>query len=432
MMSIRMQVALTLALASGGLGCYRRTVYCAADFPCEPGYTCDLPTRLCLPLGDGGAADDQSGDAMPPPPACTQFSSSPQALPTDTTKLSTGSNYGQAIAISSMNWVAIGAPGQSPAGAVELYSFGTGTTLNPGPLLASPNSVSFGAALAFSSNGKTLFIGAPQDDTGKVYVYTWNGSTWEDAHSPIQSMQAGTSGFGQALATAGDDLIVGAPGTNGNSGAVFTFSATSPWSAKGAALSGTATEYFGAAIALASGRLLVGAPNSGRGSIYAFIGAGGDWKKGGVDQSSLALGGGARFGTTIAMTDSAALVGAPMDGNGGSVSFFAWSSATSSWVYQSSLQNAGGTSTDSFGTAVALYGTSALVGAPNAMGGVGKGALYFQSAGWGSPIALSTGDAPTYFGSAAAISSKLAIVGASGTTVAGNAKGRAFVYPCSP
>lgn len=437
MTSIRMQVSLVLALAiiSQGLGCYRRTVYCSLEFPCDPGYSCDVMTRLCGPLGDGATVDGLPGDAMAvPPPACTQFSQSPQALPIDTSLLTTGSNYGQAIAISSMNWVAIGAPGlgQSASGAVDLYSFGAGLPmLNAAPpLVGFPGGSGAGSALAFSADGKTLFVGAPQDGAGKVYVYQWTGSSWQATPGPIQTSQVGTSGFGQALATAGDDLVVGAPGSNMNSGAVFTFSVASPWSPKGATLPGAAGEYFGAAVALAAGRLLVGAPNPGKGLVHAFISTGGDWKSVGLDQGSLVLAGSARFGTSIAMTDNAALVGAPSDG-GGSVAFFTWSSTMSAWVYQSSLPNSGGASGDSFGAAVALYGTSALVGATDAMGSVGRGSLYFRSMGWGAPIDLNTGAAPTYLGSAAAISSKLAIIGATATVVGGSAKGRAFSYACS-
>lgn len=428
MTSLRVKMSLSLMLVVGSLGCYRRTMYCSEEFPCDPGYSCEATTRLCVSLGDGAT----SVAAAPLPPPCTQFSAAPQTLPSSDLMASSVSSYGQALAISRAGWIAIGAPGQGN-GAVDLYSYASGaTTLSPAQLLNSFDSgVGAGAALAFSADGNTLFVGAPQNEPGQVYVFKRNGSSWQSAASPIKPGLAGARGFGQALATAGDELIVGAPGTNSNSGAVFTFSASSPWAAKGSVLSGAASEYFGAAVAMTAGRLLVGAPNTQTGAVYAFVGMGGDWKKAGLALGALALGGGARFGSAIAISDSAALVGAPMDGNGGSVSFFTWSSATGTWSYQASLPSSGGTSGDSFGGAVALYGTSALVGAADALASTGRASLHFQSTGWGAPILLNPGTATTYLGSAAALSGELALVSATGATAGLNGTPKTFAYFCN-
>lgn len=438
-MAIRIWALAALWLAGTFFGCYRRTIYCADDFPCDPGNTCNLTLRLCEPLGDGATGSGGDGatadGSTPAAPACTQFKTTPISLPSDPSSLTSQSNFGAAVALSSTNWVAIGAPGQgtTATGAVYLYSFSAASSGfgNAQILTAFPALSQAGSALAFSTDGNTLFIGAPAEGTGKVYIYQNNGATWTAAPVTLPG-PTGAANFGQAMAVNDSLVVVGAPAASSNDGAVFTFRAKSPWPQLGAGLPGSAGKggYFGAAVGVANGQLLVGAPNTATGDVSAYTGTDGSWTA-----SSFALGAlpstGARFGSVIATTDTTALIGSPMNNGIGSVSFLTRSSGP--WMYQSSLNFPIAMNGDGVGSAVALYGSSAIVGASNAANTDGAAAVFPQAGTGGSVLLLSataTAASPTYLGSAVALNANLAVVGARGTVVAGSAKGRAFAYPC--
>ncbi|MFI5299509.1 MAG: hypothetical protein ACHREM_15575 [Polyangiales bacterium] len=124
--------------------------------------------------------------------------------------------------------------------------------------------------------------------------------------------------------------------------------------------------------------------------------------------------------TAVALSGGMALVGPDV---------FARSGTT--WLLQSTLAASDGTATDGFSTSVALSGTTAVVGAPNATVGSNayQGAAYvFVQNGttWGQKAELHASDGAAYdnFGAGVAIADSTVFVGATG-------KGAVYVFAAS-
>lgn len=129
---------------------------------------------------------------------------------------------------------------------------------------------------------------------------------------------------GQSVAMEGATVVVGAPGGDGvmaDSGVAYLYDArTEEMLARLLAPDGATLDRFGAAVAISNGLVLVGAPEenergAGAGSAYLF-----DAATGAPLSKVLASDGttGDRFGTSVAMERSIAVIGAPGDHfNGG-------------------------------------------------------------------------------------------------------------------
>lgn len=86
------------------------------------------------------------------------------------------------------------------------------------------------------------------------------------------------------------------------------------------------------------------------------------------------------FGTSVAMSGSTALIGAPGYGGGqGAVYMYVQSSGT--WTYQQTLNDPGRTTGDGFGTPVAMSGNTVVIGAPGTYSGQGAAYAFVYSSG---------------------------------------------------
>lgn len=145
------------------------------------------------------------------------------------------------------------------------------------------NNAYFGKSVAIKNN--TLFVGAPgiSSNRGAVYTYTTAdaGSTWQAGLS-YSSVTGTTSNsiFGEKIAVSFEDdstlpsmtLLVGAPGDSSSRGAVFTIdNDIGDWTSASTATIATtkltgqydsAGDQFGSGIDILNGQLIVGAPYS--------------------------------------------------------------------------------------------------------------------------------------------------------------------------
>jgi len=216
--------------------------------------------------------------------------------------------------------------------------------------------------------------------------------------------------------------------------------AVAPRELKIAASDGAAKDSFGAAVAISGDTTIVGAVfdddmGTDSGSAYVFVrNDDGTWSQ----QAKLMSPDGEAgdlFGSAVAIFGDTALVGAPSaKDNGvatGAVHVFVRNGEN--WAHQAKLVPMAAAADDQFGYALGLNGDTAIIGAPaddEAAPDAGAAYLYNRSGTmWAEPakvLAKSGGEA-AYFGASVAISKTTALVGAWDDGTAKNA-GLVFVY----
>jgi hypothetical protein len=277
----------------------------------------------------------------------------------------------------------------------------------------------FGSSVALSSSSGTLLVGATGDDDerGAAWVFAGSEQKWgptsveltpgtlpasaeactgtrcEECAEELPLIEEDECAFGAsvALSADGNTALVGNPTGNSSPGAAWVFThGESGWT-RSAMLSGTNVSgegRFGKSVALsADGNIaLIGDPSAtnGRGAAWLFEREGSSWKQ--IAQlSNVAAGSFAHFGRSVALSGdgSLALIGAPGVNN---YTGAAWTyvGSGSTWTQQANpLTEEGAQVGDHFGKSVALSsdGSTALIGALDAVGGRGSVSPFVSSAG---------------------------------------------------
>jgi MYXO-CTERM domain-containing protein len=285
----------------------------------------------------------------------------------------------------------------------------------------------FGAAVSVS--GTTASVTAPGYDggLGAVYVFTRSGTTWTQQAQITQPGSAQAPGFGASVALNGDTLVVGQDNALQGSATVFTRSGTT-WGAPQALLDGAPSpiaggDGFGVAVALDGDTALVGAPGNSvqAGAVYVFVLSGGAW----TQQQALAADDGIpgdQFGSAVAIAGDTALVGAPFHDKFGSA--YLYTRAGGTWTQKQKILAPSGTS--QFGQSVALSGVEAAIA--TSTDAVPSGAVFTVdiSGIGGPPQTLPTGPTQAMGGiPALAMDGATIVAGAPG---ASNGVGAAFVF----
>lgn len=305
----------------------------------------------------------------------------------------------------------------------------------------------FGSSVALTGN--IALVGAPRNDTafgedaGSAYVFVRD--VRDVRHSVLWNQEAKlTAGrgkvgdqLGSAVSLSGDTALVGAPftdterGNDAGSAHVFVREPDERvWypQASLTASDGRAADRFGFSVALSGEAACVGAPlhdTSGgvnAGSAYVFIR---DWTLWSERAKVVASDGAAedRFGSSVSLSENTVLVGSPSDDTtrgGDSGSAYVFVRVGSNWIQQAKLTSGDGATGDEFGSAVAVHGDVALVGAPsgntiNGGGDAGSAYFFMRTGGLWSEQAKRTaydGNPIDRFGSAVALEGDLAMVGA--------------------
>ena len=261
----------------------------------------------------------------------------------------------------------------------------------------------FGASVEIGSDN-TIYVGEPYygtdihpgneiNESGRVNVYvpangifdSWSTADFLSHPSIIGGVPINGAGrsFGSSLAVEGSVLAVGAPAFYagpqlGQHGAVYLYNRTgSTWALvqqEIVALDHTSNDQFGALVHLDKHKLYVGAPNAlGGGAVYVFEKQNGLWVQIQKLQALDDITGDERFGTALAVSENLMLVGAPGDDRGTGTdngAVYAWSQSllgsVAQWNQQTKLPALPGPSYARFGTSMSLWGSSAIVGAPEA------------------------------------------------------------------
>ena len=245
----------------------------------------------------------------------------------------------------------------------------------------------FGSTLAIDRSGRFNFVGAPKGDgmwragTGTVFVYDVGGSLAQCVEvaqiSPPGRSESLGSAFGSTIAISGSDALVGAPGYNGGHGAVFILRlyghtwALDSYSEMHKPMTSTQSR-FGASIALFGTVAVVGEPGRGNVHVYEMNSAGAliRWKH----VTSLTPENSAyfiNFGAKVAVTENH--IFASSGGHTSVVHVFRRHEANifgGQWRLEYIISRL---SVNSFGHSIAVDRDQAIIGAPFKMGG---GAAY--------------------------------------------------------
>ena len=237
-------------------------------------------------------------------------------------------------------------------------------------------------------DGDYAIVGSPnhdigiQTDMGSAYIFKRNNGAWTQ-HAKLTSSDFDKNKFfGTSVSISGEYAIIGAPGDSiGTSyqGSVYIFKRTGDIWAQHAKLisnDGSNGDAFGSAVAIDGNYAIVGAPQNdvggftNRGSAYVFIRSGVTW----AQQSHLSPTGGVSsdaFGSSVDISGSYAVVGAPFDDGSNSTNrgcAYVFSRIGGLWSQQAQLIPSYALTDTQFGYSVSISGSSVIIGNPMTFG----------------------------------------------------------------
>ena len=283
----------------------------------------------------------------------------------------------------------------------------------------------FGAAIAL--DGDRVLIGAPAADSarGAAYLFERRGGTWVQAARLEATDRVGGDQSGVTVALSGNTAVLGAPGRGEGVGVVHVFrrDGGGRWTQAGSITPDSAVKgQFGRVVALEGTTLLVGAPqlNEYTGAVFAYRldQATGSATPAGRLQSRLAVRG-SGFGSALALRGRTAMVGAPRTSTfAGAVAILELDSASGQWRDRTQLLPFDG-GRGQFGAAVAFDDRGALVFAPTAEQFQGRVYAVSRDAKSGewmgvTKLGVEEGGQPSRSGGSIALGGGRAIVGRPG------------------
>lgn len=311
----------------------------------------------------------------------------------------------------------------------------------------------FSASVAIS--GDTAVVGSPLSDyyltnMGVAYVYVRTNAQWTQQQRIIASDYSSSDNFGTSVAISGDTLLIGAPyhfGAASSSGQAYVYQRSGSFWGEQAKLTATgaaASDYFGRSVGVDVDTAIVGAPGvdltgqTDAGAAFVFLRTGTSWALQQKLTAADALASDA-FGSAVAVSGNLAIVGAPKDDSTGGIvdvgSAYPFVRSGTTWTQDPLLTPADGATLDLFGSSVAISVDTAVIGSPqNDAKGTNSGAAYVYQrggTGWGAPQKLTASDGTTgdLLGSGVAISSDTLVLGSPfADTILGTDSGAAYVW----
>lgn len=346
----------------------------------------------------------------------------------------------------------IGAPSspevQSRSGSAHVYTARGSVWKFSQELTASDGEAQdrFGISVAISED--VAVVGASSDDdlgrqSGSVYVFHREGSSWTEAQKLTASDGKPGDLFGYTVDIDDDVLIVGSWQQN----AMYVFrhdggewveeqKLTPPVDSR--------TVFLGYSVAI-EGDVAVGGgvadDKSGKiwGTAHAYRFNGDAWVH---EQQMLvpAIWTTGFFGVPVAISGDVIIVGAFLDSTNGTAAGSAaiYRHDGESWIHEDTLAAPEPQPSDLFGSHVAVFGDSALVGSTgdNELGPNAGAAYIFQhiDGKWssGQRLVASDGEEQDSFGAAVAMAERGALIGAAAADTVGESAGAAYVFTCQP
>ena len=300
-------------------------------------------------------------------------------------------HFGLTMAVDGETLV-IGAPNLGPLNTGAVYVFvkpddgwATATETARFALSDGIGGDNFGSSVAV--NGADIVVGARyadagtelnpdqspvQTDAGIAYVFTRPANGWASTTTTTAALTPSTRTvngfFGTSVAIDSDTIVIGAQSASETTGAVYVFSEPDDgWAdaTENAILTAPETSnsrFFGASVAVSGGTIAVGA-SGGKGAVHMFTRAQEDAAF--APAGRLTIADAVNLGASVALSGEGLIAGAPGgERNTGSAHTFikpdeGWIAATPTLLTDSDLYM-----DDKFGAAVALWGGTAVVGAP--------------------------------------------------------------------
>ncbi|MCP5541123.1 MAG: FG-GAP repeat protein [Akkermansiaceae bacterium] len=354
----------------------------------------------------------------------------------------TTNQFGNAVAVSD-RFILVGEPHDDTlaenAGAVHVYDARTGRYLRKLTATNGAEDDHFGSSVALC--GSMAIVGAPDEDergaeAGAVYIFDVTKGTQRMKRTAGDG--AAGDNFGNSVALFGNTAIVGAPRVGSDVGAAYVFDIridgpTTRLEGDDA----TSDRWFGSTVAICGPIAAVGASNDdhggvNRGAVYLF-----DWTTGtqlkkltASDEQNADF-----FGVELALEGNTLLVSSVRLGAGvrGAVYVFEVNTGTElgQLLPEDPVDN------DQFGTRVALCGNLALVGTPFKNNADDPGAVYAFDVATRTQLAkivAPDGAALDSFGIDVALCANMAVFGAVGDSLHGQASGAAYTwrFPAGP
>jgi len=275
--------------------------------------------------------------------------------------------------------------------------------------------------------------------------FVFGGPPWEEVQKLHATDGAMYDILGYSLASDGKLIISGAPGDddNGsNSGSAYVFDvATGQQLLKLLPTDGSPDDSFGRSVALSGNLAVVGAYldndyGMDSGSAYVFdLTTGQELFKLNADNERA----GDRFGYSVALSGSLAVIGSPYKSINNHYSFgtaYVFDVTTGQQLFKLTASDA--EAGDEFGWSIAINGNVAIIGAifGNNDAGYNSGSAYVFDLNTGQQlIKLSSADGMPldFFGNSVALNGNIAVIGAEGDLVNGNDTlyGSAYIFDIS-
>jgi hypothetical protein len=289
-------------------------------------------------------------------------------------------SFGTSVAISGKLAVVGAESAFYPAGAAYVFERTPSGWIQAAELTV-PGSTFLGRSVAITGTTDPTVVVGSRDS---AYVFVRSDGAWT---LQAQLVPSGGGPLGQ-VAVSGATAAVGGQADGSTSAYVFVRSGT-VWSEQARLTSPDDSVGFGDAVAVSGSTVVVGAPEGGGdisvGSAFVFVRLHGKWSLQEKLQPGAPTpgGGGDRFGNAVAMSGSTLVVGARFansdDGLYVAGKAYVFGRSGSTWTEQATLIASDRAESDQFGFAVALSGSTIVVGAPfktNPAGSQFAGAVY--------------------------------------------------------
>lgn len=354
--------------------------------------------------------------------------------------------FGRAVAIAG-GYAAVGAPNHglpvSQCGAVYTYKQVSGSWVFDTKLQAPVPMTDDLFGFALSMDGDRLAVGIRHDDqaavdAGAVIVYRRDPAGWVLETKLLPTNAAPQQAFGCAVSLSGSRLAIGALGLGAGAAYVFVRNGTT-WSPEATILAptGLSVGLFGERVSLSADRVAIGAratnqPFMHTGAAFTYTRSGTAWNFEVQFTSPNAQPSG-EFGGAVALVGTSLMIGASNENStgagGGRV--YAYTLGGSGWSLAQTIVPATIASNDRFGWTIRMVRGYAVIGSLfRDFAGVDSGAAFVYQASAGvwtltSEFVGSNTTGGDTFGSAIGIGDRHLIIGAESANIA---QGRAYIF----